>query len=293
MIRIYIQYSYGGFKTLFAEGHANELLDKEVTSDNAYDFPDDAHCHFQYSGCKMAYRELSNGEFDLIVREIPSIHKDGDGRSIPCAVQFIGGPSDRHTLDYMAADIANDINSFHDFFSELFWVRNGLVLDGDKLRTWIESHNTRIVCDGPVKQINNIATIKSGMILFVALSDKFGNDTIATQNVTEELRLPFKQMKKDDCFIAYSTLKNYQRKSSFSPLSIDNNEISEDVIDNVSDVNKDRNSKEKKEDCFEQFTKNLKDIDFDKIKDDLSRNKKLYIIILILLLYSLYSLIFK
>lgn len=214
MIRIYLQYSYGGFKTLYVEGVEKELLDREVTNENNYDFPKDAHCNFQYGGAKMLYRYLNNGELDLVVREIPSIHTDGDGRSIPCAVQFIGTTEDRNTLDHMATDIANNIESFHEFFKLLFRVRSGLRIDGDRLREWIEGHNIPFVCDSPAIQIKNISSVKSGVILFVPLSINFGNDATVTSNVTKELRLPTDLFKNKDRYICALRLDKLQGKSN-------------------------------------------------------------------------------
>lgn len=214
MIRIYLQYSYGGFKTLYVEGTEKELLNREVTNDNNYGFPSDAHCNFQYGGSKMLYRYLSNGELDLVVREIPSIHTDGDNRSIPCAVQFIGTPEDRNTLDHMATKIANNIDEFHEFFKMLFRVRGGLRIDGDKLREWIDGHNVPFVCDSPAVQIKNIPTVKSGVILFVPLSKNFGVDATVTSNVTKELRLPTDLSNNKDRYLCVLELDRLQGKSN-------------------------------------------------------------------------------
>lgn len=231
MIRIYLQYSYGGFKTLYVEGTEKELLNREVTNDNDYGFPTDAHCNFQYGGAKMMYRYLSNGELDLVVREIPSIHTDGDNRSIPCAVQFIGTPEDRNALDHMATKIANNINEFHEFFKMLFRVRGGLRIDGDKLREWIDGHNVPFVCDSPARQIKNIPTVKSGVILFVPLSKNFGIDATVTSNVTKELRLPVDLSNNKDRYICILELDRLQGKSNIvvgtqeSPVTIDDTKV--------------------------------------------------------------------
>lgn len=216
MIRVYLQYSYGGFKTFFVEGKEKEAVNMEVTNDTPYGFPQDAHCYFQYGGAKMVYRYLNNGALDLVVREIPSIHKDGDGRSIPCAVQFIGDEEDRQTLDYLAIDIVNDIEKFHDFFSMLFRVREGLRIDGDKLREWIDEHNVPFVCDTNVPQIKNTQIIKSDVILFVPLSSNFGIDDFVTNNVSSELNLPFAQMRRDNCIIKNSDFSLIQKKSKIN-----------------------------------------------------------------------------
>lgn len=213
MIKIFIQYSYGGFKTLLVEGLENELVNQEVANENDYGFPQDAYCHFQYGGAKMIYRHLNSGQLDLVVREIPSIHTDGDGRSIPCAVQFIGDPVDRNVLDYMAIEIANNIQKFHDFFSNLFWEERGLRIEGDKLREWIDGHNVPFICDSPSAQIKNIPNIKSGVILFVPMSGNYGIDKNVTDRVTKELRLPLDLADQKERYISVMELDILQGKS--------------------------------------------------------------------------------
>lgn len=190
MIRVYLQYSYGGFKTFAIQCEPNELVNAEVTNDNRHGFPSDADCYFQYGGAKMVYRYLDNGELDLVVREIPSIHKDGDGRSIPCAVQFVGDASDRNTLDHMALDIANNLQGFHDFFAYLFRVRGGLHIEGDRLAQWITGHESDFICESPSAVLSGLNGVKDGILLFVPLSDNYGRDAIVTRNVSGELHLP-------------------------------------------------------------------------------------------------------
>lgn len=218
MIRVYLQYSYGGFKTFFIEGkEKNESVSQEVSNGEAFDMPSDAHCYFQYGGAKIVYRYLGNGKLDLVVREIPSIHKDGDGRSIPCAVQFVGDAADRNTLDYMVTDIVNDINGFHDFFANLFRVRNGLRIDGEALRQWIENHDTPFLCESKVEQILGITRpVTEGIILFVPMSSNFGIDQTVTNNVAKELKLPLKQVLNDKCFINIAELSKVQQKATIT-----------------------------------------------------------------------------
>lgn len=210
MVRIYLQYSYGGFKTFLVEGKENEAVCQEVTASDTLGFPQDARYYFQYGGAKMVYRYLDDGSLDLAVRDIPSIHKDSDGRSIPCAVQFIGEKSDREWLDHLATSIATDISKFHEFFSHLFRVREGLRIDGLALREWLDGHNSPFVCNSPSPQINNIPHVKAGVILFVPLSRKFGTDETVTRNVASELHLPIKQMRFDNCVLSIDAFLDAQ-----------------------------------------------------------------------------------
>ncbi len=216
MVKIYCQYSYGGFKTFFIEGNQNEELNHEVTLDNDYGFPKDAHRYFQYGGAKVVYRYLSDGRLLLAIREIPSIHVDGDGRSIPCAVQFIADKEDRALMDYLALDILNDVKAFEDFFSKLFRVRQGLRIAGDKLVEYINNHNTEIVYDTDVPQLRNISQIESGVILFVHLSNNFGVDERVTRNVCGELGFDMGELKSKGCFMSNVTLSKIQGQTAIT-----------------------------------------------------------------------------
>ena len=265
MIKIYLQYSYGGFKTFFIEGKDNESVNMEVTNDEVHGFPDEAYCYFQYGGAKMVYRYLTNNTLDLVIREIPSIHKDGDGRSIPCAVQFIGDDEDRKTLDYMAIEIANNIEEFHLFFSNLFRVRGGLRIDGGILRSWINKHNVPFICESPYPQILNIPKIKSDVIFFIPMSQKYGLDEIVTHNVSAELKLPFHQMKNNNTILEYNKLSIIKNKTTIieckTTTDTTDNDTGEDIktIEQLKEEIKTKNTEIQKlnknnEDLFNRLT---------------------------------------
>lgn len=211
MIKVYCQYSYGGFKTFYIEGLENEPLEKEVIDDTVYDFPDDAYCYFQYGGAKMVYRQLKDGRYDLVVREIPSLNTDGDGRQIPCAVQFVGDAEDKQTLDHLAQDIAHDMLSFENFFAYLFRIRKGLCIDGKILYEFIEKHSNEGDNITEIPQLQNVSSIKNGVMLFVPLSEKFGVDKFVTENVCNELGLNYKELKHANCVIRNSELIKLQK----------------------------------------------------------------------------------
>lgn len=184
-------------------------MDKEVSNNNAYDFPNDANIFFSYGGIKMVYRQLENGEYTLVIKEIPSAHTDSDGRPIICAVQFIGGREDRLTLDNMAISIANDINSFEVFFKDLFFEREGLRLEGDKLRTYINKFNADYVFSGNSKLLN-IPKSNARVLLLVALSSNFGPDKIVTEKVLTELKLEQDTKKGETVILTYQKLLKQQ-----------------------------------------------------------------------------------
>lgn len=212
MIKIFSQYSYGGFKTLYIEGVEREQLGpkSEVTFDNNHGFPQDAHRFFQFGGCKMIYLKLSSGELALVVREIPSNDVDGAGRAISCAVQFIGQEEDRQTLDNMALVIANDVVGFGLFFADLFYVRQGLHIEGEKIRKFIDEWSAKTIVDGEFHpSLLSISRKQQGVFLFVPLSEKFGIDRDVTNRVSEELKL-----KKDELKGSVITMKELNQIQS-------------------------------------------------------------------------------
>lgn len=186
-------------------------MEKEVIDDTVYDFPEDAYCYFQYGGAKMVYRQLKDGRYDLVVREIPSLNTDGDGRQIPCAVQFVGDAEDKQTLDHLAQDIAHDMLSFENFFAYLFRIRKGLRIDGKKLYEFIEKHSIEGDNITEIPQLQNVSSLKNGVMLFVPLSEKFGVDKFVTENVCNELGLNYKELKHANCVIRNSELIKLQK----------------------------------------------------------------------------------
>lgn len=210
MIRIYCQYSYGGYKTFFLKGEEHEEVINEVTNDTPYNFPSDAHLFFQFGGTKIAYKQLKNGEHTLVVREIPSIHTDSDGRPIPCALQLIGNEKDRKALDNLTLVIADGLNAFEKFFSNLFYVRQGLHIHGQRLREYIDHSYGDLVCMGVVHPaLRNIAENNDKVHLFVPLSNKFGVDEVVTHRTRVELRLEAVRN-----FITLSDLIKVQNKAN-------------------------------------------------------------------------------
>lgn len=209
MIQVYCQYSFGGYRIYKIDGIAEEPLgmSKEVTIDNSLGYPDGAEIFFDRGGTKVAYRHLGD-KLVLSVKEIPSLDRDSDGRPINCAVQFIGDPDDRCTLDNMSISICNDLKAFEHFFAGLFYIRSGFRIEGDKLSGYISSFERKIQFSGE-SPLLKIKTKKSEVILFVPLSDSFVNDSFVRTKTMEELQFSAADMKQ--CLIIpYSELAHIQ-----------------------------------------------------------------------------------
>lgn len=262
MIRLYCQYSFGGFKTLYIEGIENESLnpDSEVTLDNSHGFPEDANKFFMFGRCKMAYLKLTTGELVLVVREIPSNDVDSAGRAISCSIQFIGQEEDRETLDNLAIVIANDIAGFEKFVADLFYVRQGLHIEGNRIRTFINKWSNKITFEGEMHPtLLSINKKKKGVFMFVPLSEKFGRDKDVTNRVCEELKLKKEYLR--GSIIEMKELIRIQKNLSINSLYNDIN------AENVQEEHKDNikvNYESRKENSDESVSeKSLNNADMD------------------------------
>lgn len=239
MIKFYSQYSYGGYKTFFIEGLENEPMQHEVTNEETYGFPSDAHVYFQFGGAKLVYRTLTGGEIALVIREMPSVQTDSDGRSIPCALQFIGDSNDRKIMDNLALTIANNISEFEQFFSRLFYVRDGLRISGDKLREYVTmcAANSKPLGREAHPAFKSMSKKNGGVFLFVPLSAKFGNDKTVTQTVCKELRLDYSDVKAG-C-ISVTTL--FEQQGKILSITEETPDRRDDTVTN-SQIGSDKNS---------------------------------------------------
>lgn len=194
MIQVYTQYSFGGFRIYKIEDAAEERLDasKVVATGDFMGYPDEAAIFIDRRGAKIAYCYLKD-KLVLTIKEIPSLDKDSDGRPVNCAVQFIGDFEDRQALDNVAISICNDLKEFGSFFAGLFSVRGGFKIEGNKLFAYISSCVTREFSgESPLLELKKR---KSGVILFVPLSDSFLSDSFVRTKTMEELHFSAADLK--------------------------------------------------------------------------------------------------
>ena len=133
-MRIYVQYSYGGYSIYYADNSSEEILNKEVTTDNDYNFPNYCYSFFQNAGCKIAYWKMPNEEYDLVVNGIVCKEKP----DLRCSVQFLGETDDKITLDNLTNRVLNELDGFSNFFASLFEKRDGLYMKKNDLFSYIE-----------------------------------------------------------------------------------------------------------------------------------------------------------
>lgn len=208
MIRIYCQYSYGGFKTFRINGEQHEQLTQVVTAESNYGFPPLSDLYFNQGGAKMLYRYLDSNTLALIVKEIPGHGLDTDNRPISCAVQFIGDAGDRSILDRLTIRIANNVEKFENEFADMFDLRGGLHFEGDKLATIIKECESECDYEGESRLLR-ICEQKGTVLLFVPFSENFGREEKVTNKIISELQLP-DETREDDRMIRLSELEKIQ-----------------------------------------------------------------------------------
>lgn len=188
-MKIFCQYSYGGFRTYRILGTNNDVLeDNEVTCENNADFPNLADLYFNRSGYKLIFRHLNNNKLALIVRDIPGPEEDSDGRPINVAVQFIAEKNERTLLDRLCLAISKDIDAFGAMFTSGFSLKDGIHYNGLPLMNFITNST-----ENPVKKIPEILSDLSNrqgtVLLFVPSSHYFGQDKNHTLKVITQLQL--------------------------------------------------------------------------------------------------------
>lgn len=188
-MRIFCQYSYGGFRTYRISGEEYEALDdKEVTSENNADFPELADLYFNRGDCKLIYRKLNENEIALVVRDIPGPQKDSEGRALNTAIQFIAVNDEKRTLDNLCLSIIKDIDTFGNIFASGFSLRGGLHYKGIKLMDFIKEAGNSYYSALP----NTLADFYSrndNVLLFVSPNKYFGTDKDYTAKVIDRLKL--------------------------------------------------------------------------------------------------------
>lgn len=190
MIKVFVYYSFGGYKIFQIKGKENEELSNDDISPALCGFPIEANTFFNYGGFKILYRKLSGGELVFVVKELPSAHIDGNGRFIPCSVMFVGEENDGAILNALAIRISSNINEFGTFFQNLFYDRGGLFAHGDRIYNYIQE------CTGQIKTsvklpetLSKLSCGKEGVIFFVPTSRVFGQDMVSTDRTISELQL--------------------------------------------------------------------------------------------------------
>lgn len=194
MIRFYCQYSYGGFRTFRINGEADEALKgQEViyddnTKENTLDFPQMGSLYFNYGGVKLLYRVYDNGELAIVLREIPGIEKDTDGRPINCALQIIGQESDKELMDNIALEIVSSLATFQKDFAEEFSLRGGLHYNGEFLTKFVENLRDK-TAEVSAPELEDFASRRGPVYLFVPSSIYFMSDRNLQVKVIRDLRL--------------------------------------------------------------------------------------------------------
>lgn len=208
MIRIFCQFSYGGYKVFRINGTPHEELQRVIPGTGNDSLPLSADRYFNYGGAKLVYRYLDSNMLTLAVCDIPGPQKDSDGRPVSCAIQFIGEESDRDVLDRLSIRIANDLEGFSRELVAMFDLWGGLFFNGDKLTDIVKECEPSCSYEGSSRLLD-IRKRKGNVLLFVPFSDNFGRDEKVTSKILNELELP-DETREEDRFIRLSELMRIQ-----------------------------------------------------------------------------------
>ena len=211
MIKYFCQFSYGGYKVFRIYGTPHEELKRVVAGTSEDNIPIAADRYFNYGGAKLVYRYLDNNMLMLAVSEIPGPVKDGNGRTVNCAIQFVGESNDRETLDKLTITIANNMTKFETEFASMFDFRGGLFFDGDRLDTFVKQCGDKVSFENYAEKLLSIRQQQGEVLLLVPFSDNFGEerDKKVTEKLLSELQLP-DEAAKESRIIRWNELKNMQ-----------------------------------------------------------------------------------
>lgn len=153
MLRVYCHYSYAGYKlyNLTKDGA------KEITSSDRCSISQASITFFSRYGLKEAFLPLPDGNWMLLVHDIPSNELDDLGRKKNCSLQLVAnGRESRLFLAKMAVVIANNMHEFERFFASLFTIEGELRFDYDSLSKFIdEIDKENFVFDKPWDRVYN------------------------------------------------------------------------------------------------------------------------------------------
>lgn len=209
MIKVFCQFSYGGYKIFRINGVPHEELQRRVIPGAGNDsIPEAAARYFNYGGAKIIYRYIDNDTLILSINDIPGPEKDSEGRPVNFAIQFIGDGNDRDVLDSLTIRIANDIEKFSRELVAMFDLWGGLFFNGDKLAAIIKECEIKYDYNGD-SQLLRIRERKGAVLLFVPFSDNYGRDEKVTSKLLTELALP-NEAREEDRIIRLSDLMKIQ-----------------------------------------------------------------------------------
>ena len=218
MIRFYCQYSFGGFRTFRIDGKPNEnLVEQEVTEKDMLDFPKMGDLYFNYGGAKLLYRMLDNGELAIVLKEIPGIEKDTDGRLINCALEIIASPDDKELMDNITLAIVSNLTSFQKEFVDEFSLRGGLHYNGEFLVNFVDSFRGKTP-ETSSEILANLSSRQGPVYLLIPSSPLFMTDSHLQAKVIRDLHLgdtPAEQANTIDNTISPASLATLEGSVTF------------------------------------------------------------------------------
>lgn len=158
-MRYYCQFHFGGFRTYQIDGQEHEFLEKVISSESRYDMPLDTEADMNNNSLKLVYRQTNDGILSLTIRCIPSIKTDTSGTPIHSALMIVGGIEEKERFESVLRYYMCNRDDFDTFFRDLFSLRGGLQIEGEKLKNYInEITSVDLQSNEDVESLRNIVS---------------------------------------------------------------------------------------------------------------------------------------
>lgn len=235
MIKVFCQYSIGGFGVYEVDEKTQGKFSHAITNDNMRGYPREAIKFFSISGYKLAYYEVNRLRI-ITIKNILGLGKNSDGSPIPYSIQFVGDlPSDKSSMDRLCVWMASDINRAQDSLHNILTNENGIGVNISKLNQVInDALNSPIPHDELMEKIHSVKSKLKLLITYGFTTGENGNDYIA-RPLADALQLSYEKDKDAVCMTVkelslkkgkYSNLlkipgkPNRNKKKRFIPLQI-------------------------------------------------------------------------
>lgn len=214
MIKVFCQYSIGGFGVYEVDEKTQGKFSHAITNDNMRGYPREAIRFFSISGYKLAYYEV-NQLLIITLKNIPGLGKNSDGSPIPYSIQFVGDlSSDKSSMDRLCMWIASDIIRAQDSFHSILTKEDGIGIDTGMLDNILKEAETKSCQYNEL--IEKIPRVRSKLKLLVTYSftkGENGNEFVA-RPLTDALHLSYESDKDAICI----TVKELSLKGRYPNL---------------------------------------------------------------------------
>lgn len=170
-MEFYCQYSYLGYRVFLIDLNQagipfDSCHDCTLTLDRALSAGFDNAC------TKLLYRQLPDGRYCLILRDIDSIDLNSDGSAKKCSFQFVAREEEKIYLDVLAVRWLHNPNEIEQQLSAFFYKGSKLCVDCERLRSQLAGRENLSVAEKSWYE-NHLEDHNSRLLIFVPLQFKY------------------------------------------------------------------------------------------------------------------------